>query len=111
MVNNNILVYLFSIILIFKILIMQKSFFLFLVSFICNGMILLAQNNSGFHIIKTFHIASPGGWDYIAVSPGNNRLYVSQDLCVCPITIRLKTERRANRLLGNNPLGLITRYS
>jgi YVTN family beta-propeller protein len=30
-----------------------------------------------FHIIKTFHIASSGGWDYIAVGPGNNRLYVS----------------------------------
>ncbi len=30
-----------------------------------------------FHILKTFHIASSGGWDYIAVGPGNNRLYVS----------------------------------
>ena len=30
-----------------------------------------------FHIIKTFHIQSGGGWDYIAVGPGNNRLYVS----------------------------------
>ena len=36
---------------------------------------LFAQN--GFHILKTFHIQSPGGWDYIAVGPGNNRLYVS----------------------------------
>lgn len=30
-----------------------------------------------FKIQKTFHIQSPGGWDYIAVGPGNNRLYVS----------------------------------
>jgi YVTN family beta-propeller protein len=30
-----------------------------------------------FHILKTFHIQSGGGWDYIAVGPGNNRLYVS----------------------------------
>ena len=30
-----------------------------------------------FHIVNTFHIQSPGGWDYIAVGPGNNRLYVS----------------------------------
>jgi YVTN family beta-propeller protein len=30
-----------------------------------------------FQILKTFHIQSPGGWDYIAVGPGNNRLYVS----------------------------------
>src|SRR5690242_10239739 len=31
----------------------------------------------GFHVIQTFHIQSPGGWDYIAVGPENNRLYVS----------------------------------
>lgn len=30
-----------------------------------------------FKILKTFHIQSAGGWDYIAVGPGNNRLYVS----------------------------------
>jgi YVTN family beta-propeller protein len=30
-----------------------------------------------FKILKTFHIPSAGGWDYIAVGPGNNRLYVS----------------------------------
>lgn len=31
----------------------------------------------GFHILKAFHIQSGGGWDYIAIGPGNNRLYVS----------------------------------
>jgi len=36
-----------------------------------------AQNATSYHIAKTFHIASSGGWDYIAVGPGNNRLYVS----------------------------------
>jgi YVTN family beta-propeller protein len=39
--------------------------------------IIKAQGTSGFHVAKTFHIASGGGWDYIAVGPGNNRLYVS----------------------------------
>src|SRR4051812_9991788 len=39
--------------------------------------VLRAQNAGGYHMSKTFHIASPGGWDYIAVGPGNNRLYVS----------------------------------
>jgi YVTN family beta-propeller protein len=34
-----------------------------------------AQNS--FHILNTFHIASNGGWDYLAIGPGNNRLYVS----------------------------------
>ena len=36
-----------------------------------------AQQGSGFQVKKIFHIASPGGWDYIAVGPDNNRLYVS----------------------------------
>ena len=31
----------------------------------------------GFKITQTFHIASPGGWDYIAVNPQSNKLYVS----------------------------------
>ena len=35
------------------------------------------QGPSGYHLAKTFHIASGGGWDYIAVGPHNNRLYVS----------------------------------
>jgi YVTN family beta-propeller protein len=38
---------------------------------------LLAQTGSGFHVAKVFHIVSSGGWDYIAVGPDNNRLYVS----------------------------------
>jgi YVTN family beta-propeller protein len=36
-----------------------------------------AQKTSGYTITKTFHIASPGGWDYIAVDENSNRLYVS----------------------------------
>ncbi|TAL45717.1 MAG: YncE family protein [Chitinophagaceae bacterium] len=36
-----------------------------------------ARAQKDFHILKTFHIQSAGGWDYIAVGPGNNRLYVS----------------------------------
>src|SRR5436189_5637560 len=35
------------------------------------------QAQKDFQILKTFHIQSPGGWDYIDVGPGNNRLYVS----------------------------------
>lgn len=38
---------------------------------------LIAQTSSGFHVANIFHIASSGGWDYIAVGPDNNRLYVS----------------------------------
>ena len=43
----------------------------------CTQNSLSAQGTGGYHITKTFHIASAGGWDYIAVGPENNRLYVS----------------------------------
>jgi len=41
---------------------------------LCN--ILYAQQ-TGYHIVKTFPIASSGGWDYIAVSPVTDNIYVS----------------------------------
>ena len=34
-----------------------------------------AQDRNDYKVVKTFHIASPGGWDYIAVH--NKKLYVS----------------------------------
>jgi YVTN family beta-propeller protein len=37
---------------------------------------LTAQEKSGYRVLKTFHIASAGGWDYIAVGP-DEKLYVS----------------------------------
>jgi len=37
----------------------------------------LNAQKKDFHVIHTFHIASAGGWDYLAIGPGNNRLYVS----------------------------------
>ena len=36
-----------------------------------------AQTMGNFKVTKTFHITSSGGWDYISVGPGNNRVYVS----------------------------------
>jgi len=36
-----------------------------------------AKAQSGYHVTKTFHIASPGGWDYPASDPGSNKLYLS----------------------------------
>src|SRR5258706_2575636 len=57
---------------------MKKTIIFFLTVIVTSFSIKLqAQNSKAFHIVKTFHIASPGGWDYIAVGPGNNRLYVS----------------------------------
>ena len=55
---------------------MKKSLLL-LISGLVSVLALNAQQSSGLHVIKTFHIASPGGWDYLEVSPVNNRLYVS----------------------------------
>ena len=37
---------------------------------------------SGFHLLQTFHIASPGGWDYLEVGPVHNWLYVSHGVQV-----------------------------
>jgi YVTN family beta-propeller protein len=57
----------------------MKSLFRLTASTLCLTLFLLAtqaQENSGYAVKKTFHIASPGGWDYIAVGPAN-RLYVS----------------------------------
>ena len=55
---------------------MKKSIFFLIVSlFVFSFTESKAQK--AFSILKTFHIASPGGWDYIAIGPGNNRLYVS----------------------------------
>jgi len=39
------------------------------------SIISLAQKDHEYKIVKTYHIASPGGWDYIAVNDG--KLYVS----------------------------------
>jgi len=36
-----------------------------------------AQNKAGYHIIKTFHIKSGGGYDYTMVDSASNRLYIS----------------------------------
>jgi YVTN family beta-propeller protein len=53
---------------------MKKNIFSFLV---CLFLLNCLEAQTNFHIIKTFHIASPGGWDYIAVGPNNGRLYLS----------------------------------
>jgi YVTN family beta-propeller protein len=47
----------------------------FVVMLIASSQYNFAQNASGYKLIKTFHIASPGGWDYIAVNDG--KIYVS----------------------------------
>lgn len=36
-----------------------------------------AQKSTGYKLTNSFHIASTGGWDYIAVDENSNRLYVS----------------------------------
>ena len=55
---------------------MKKSFAFSIAFFIASTYSgLLAQKE--FKIQKTFHIQSAGGWDYLVIGPGNNRLYVS----------------------------------
>lgn len=55
----------------------MKKIILSLVIFFTASLFSYLQAQKDFHILKTFHIQSAGGWDYIAVGPGNNRLYVS----------------------------------
>ena len=37
----------------------------------------ISTAQSGYHLVNTLHIPSPGRWDYIAVSPIGDNLYVS----------------------------------
>lgn len=50
---------------------------LVLLAFIITISSINAQNPTGLHVINTFHIASTGGWDYLAIGPVNDWLYVS----------------------------------
>ncbi|HEY4149527.1 MAG TPA: YncE family protein [Chitinophagaceae bacterium] len=56
---------------------MKRLLFLLLAAPVLIPVTVGAQTGGKFHIVKTFPIASSGGWDYIAVGPGNNRIYVS----------------------------------
>ncbi|HWY34386.1 MAG TPA: YncE family protein [Nitrosopumilaceae archaeon] len=51
----------------------QTSFFLLLLFALSSAV----NAQSGYHVGKTFHIASPGGWAYPASDPGSNKLYLS----------------------------------
>src|SRR5258705_6252799 len=55
----------------------MKKIILLSVIFLTASIFTCLQAQKDLHILKTFHIQSPGGWDYISVGPGNNRLYVS----------------------------------
>src|ERR1700755_2420196 len=51
----------------------------------CIGMLLFlgvvheceAQSAPAMHLLNTFHLGGEGGWDYLAVQPGSEKLYVS----------------------------------
>jgi YVTN family beta-propeller protein len=49
--------------------------FIYLVNFL--AMSVRAQTVNEYRVAGVYHIGGSGGWDYIAVGPGNNRLYVS----------------------------------
>src|SRR5689334_10479285 len=51
---------------------MKKLSFFFL---ICIGYAAIAQKTHEYKIVKTFHVTSAGGWDYIAVN--NGKIYLS----------------------------------
>ncbi|MDE3145367.1 MAG: YncE family protein, partial [Bacteroidota bacterium] len=56
---------------------MKKTIFiLFAATLLCTSL-QNANAQSGYKLTKTFHVASTGGWDYIAVDPHSNKLYLS----------------------------------
>jgi len=55
----------------------MKKVFTLSATFILGSLFTNLQAQKDFKILKTFHIQSAGGWDYLAIGPGNNRLYVS----------------------------------
>lgn len=55
----------------------MKKIILLSVTFLTASIFTCLQAQKDFRILKTFHIQSSGGWDYLIVGPGNNRLYVS----------------------------------
>ncbi|AEW00503.1 hypothetical protein A4D02_24545 [Niastella koreensis] len=36
-----------------------------------------AQTATGIHLLTTFHLSGTGGWDYLSIQPGSEKLYVS----------------------------------
>jgi YVTN family beta-propeller protein len=42
----------------------------------------LAQEDAGYHVLRSIHVGGEGGWDYIAVNPELRRLYVSHGTLV-----------------------------
>jgi YVTN family beta-propeller protein len=53
----------------------KSTFALFITILFCNT--LFAQSKSQLHLLHTFKIASTGGWDYLAVQPNSNKLFIS----------------------------------
>ena len=58
-----------------KIYKMTNRIFLIIIISCLYGTHATAQNKIDYKVVKTFHITSPGGWDYIAVN--KNKVYVS----------------------------------
>ncbi len=56
---------------------MKQSIICLSIIALISGSALSAKAQSGYHVTKTFHVASPGGWDYPASDPGSNKLYLS----------------------------------
>ena len=56
---------------------MKQSFFSFLIVALLITTLNNVQAQSGYKVSKTFHVASAGGWDYIAVNAASNKLYLS----------------------------------
>jgi len=46
----------------------------------------LAQKGAKYHVLNTFHVSGPGGWDYISVNPSTGNIYVAHSTVVSIIS-------------------------
>lgn len=57
-----------------------------------------AAGPQGYHVSKTVPLPGPGGWDYLAADPANNRLYISHGNEV--LVLNLETQRLVGTISG-----------
>ena len=68
-----------------------------LFSFSCISV--FSQSKTAYHIGKTFHIESSGGYDYLTVDSASNNLYISHGSQVNQLAMGIKLKRVTRRFL------------
>lgn len=70
--------------------------FLVPVWLLCAGL-LCASAQTGWRVLKTFHVGGEGGWDYVTIDPPNHRLFVTRT------THTMAIDEATGKTLGDIP--------